>query len=64
VPTQTNFGKDPEWGTLARDQQEARHMPLLQLFGRIPNVLTQLSAHCSKKGCRNQKKVIELNVRI
>jgi very-short-patch-repair endonuclease len=44
VPTQTNFGKDPEWGTLAREiNKKARHMPLRQLFGRIPNVMTQLS---------------------
>ena len=44
VPTQTNFGKDPEWGTLAREiNKKARHMPLRQLFGRIPNVLTQLT---------------------
>ncbi|MGY3581970.1 very-short-patch-repair endonuclease [Bradyrhizobium sp. USDA 4341] len=44
VPTQTGFGRDPEWGTLAREiSKKARHMPLRQLFGRIPNVLTQLS---------------------
>lgn len=44
VPTQTNFGKDPEWGTLARElNKKARHMPLRQLFGKIPNVLTQLA---------------------
>jgi very-short-patch-repair endonuclease len=44
VPTQTNFGKDPEWGTLAREiNKRARHMPLRQLFGRIPNVVTQLA---------------------
>jgi hypothetical protein len=44
VPTQTNFGRDPEWGTLAREiNKKARHMPLRQLFGRIPNVLTQLA---------------------
>ncbi|WP_342740060.1 DUF3320 domain-containing protein [Bradyrhizobium sp. B117] len=44
VPTQTNFGKDPEWGTLAREiNKKARHMPLRQLFGRIPTVLTQLA---------------------
>jgi very-short-patch-repair endonuclease len=44
VPTQTNFGKDPEWGTLAREiSKKARHMPLRQLFSRIPNVLTQLA---------------------
>jgi very-short-patch-repair endonuclease len=44
VPTQTGFGKDPEWGTLAREiSKKARHMPLRQLFGRIPNVITQLA---------------------
>ncbi|OAF16597.1 hypothetical protein AYJ54_05375 [Bradyrhizobium centrolobii] len=44
VPTQTNFGKDPEWGTLAREiNKKARQMPLRQLFGRIPTVLTQLA---------------------
>ncbi|WP_407176383.1 DUF3320 domain-containing protein [Bradyrhizobium sp. STM 3562] len=44
VPTQTNFGKDPEYGCLAREiSKKARHMPLRQLFGRIPNVLTQLA---------------------
>ncbi|WP_244553881.1 DUF3320 domain-containing protein [Bradyrhizobium arachidis] len=44
VPTQTNFGKDPEWGTLAREiSKKARHMPLRQLFGRLPTVLTQLA---------------------
>jgi len=44
IPTQTNFGKDPEWGTLAREiNKKARHMPLRQLFGRLPTVLTQLA---------------------
>ena len=44
MPTQTNFGKDPEWGTLAREiNKKARHMPLRQLFGEIPNVMTQLA---------------------
>lgn len=44
IPTQTNFGKDPEWGTLAREiSKKARHMPLRQLFGRLPTVLTQLA---------------------
>lgn len=44
VPTQTNFGKDPEWGTLAREiNKKARHMPLRQLFGRLQTVLTQLA---------------------
>jgi very-short-patch-repair endonuclease len=44
VPTQTNFGRDPEWGTLAREiNKKARQMPLRLLFGRIPNVMTQLA---------------------
>ena len=44
LPTQTNFGADPEWGTLAREiNKKARHIPLRQLFGRIPNVLTKLA---------------------
>ncbi|MFQ3460009.1 AAA domain-containing protein, partial [Bradyrhizobium sp. UFLA01-814] len=44
IPNQTNFGKDPEWGTLAREiSKKARQMPLRQLFGRIPTVLTQLA---------------------
>uniref|UniRef100_A0A973WVA5 DUF3320 domain-containing protein n=1 Tax=Bradyrhizobium quebecense TaxID=2748629 RepID=A0A973WVA5_9BRAD len=44
LPTQTNFGADPEWGTLAREiNKKAKHIPLRQLFGRIPNVLTKLA---------------------
>lgn len=44
VPSLTNFGKDPEWGTLAHEvHKKARHMPLRQLFGKIPTVLTQLA---------------------
>jgi hypothetical protein len=44
LPTQTNFGADPEWGMLAREiNKKAKHMPLRQLFGRIPNVLTKLA---------------------
>lgn len=44
VPTLTNFGKDPEWGTLSHEvNKKARHLPLRQLFGRIPNVLTKLA---------------------
>lgn len=44
LPTQTNFGADPEWGTLAREiNKKAKQMPLRQLFGRIPNVLTKLA---------------------
>ena len=44
LPTQTNFGADPEWGTLAREiNKKAKHMPLRQLFRRIPTVLTRLA---------------------
>jgi hypothetical protein len=44
LPTQTNFGADPEWGTLAREiNKKAKQIPLRQLFGRIPNVLTKLA---------------------
>lgn len=44
IPTRTNFGADPEWGTLAREtQKRAQHMPLRQLFARIPNALTKLT---------------------
>lgn len=44
IPSQTNFGNDPEWGTLAREtKKKAQHMPLRQLFGRIPTVLTKLT---------------------
>jgi very-short-patch-repair endonuclease len=44
IPTRTNFGADPEWGTLAREtQKRAQHIPLRQLFARIPNALTKLT---------------------
>ena len=44
VPGTTSFGADPEWGTLAREAaKKARHLPLRQLFGKIPNVLTRLT---------------------
>ena len=40
----TNFGSDPEWGALAHEaNKKARHLPLRQLFGKIPNVLTRLA---------------------
>jgi hypothetical protein len=40
IPTRT----DPEWGTLAREiSKKARHLPLRQLFQRIPHALTQLA---------------------
>lgn len=44
VPPPTAFGSDPEWGTLARELvKKTRHMPLRQLFGRIPTALTRLT---------------------
>ena len=44
VPTLTGFGNDPEWGALAREvAKKAHHLPLRQLFGRIPNVLPRLA---------------------
>ena len=44
IPTMTTFGKDPEWGTLAREvTKKARHIPLRQLFKLIPSVLTKLT---------------------
>jgi very-short-patch-repair endonuclease len=44
VPGTTSFGSDPEWGILAREAaKKARHLPLRQLFGKIPNVLTRLT---------------------
>ena len=44
VPSTTNFGKDPEWGTLSYEvNRKARHLPLRQLFAKIPTVLTKLA---------------------
>ncbi|WP_222184067.1 DUF3320 domain-containing protein [Geminicoccus harenae] len=44
VPPPTAFGSDPEWGTLSREiTKRARHMPLRQLFQKIPTVLTRLA---------------------
>jgi very-short-patch-repair endonuclease len=44
VPGMTSFGADPEWGALAREvAKQARHLPLRQLFGKIPTVLTRLT---------------------
>jgi very-short-patch-repair endonuclease len=44
VPGMTSFGADPEWGALAREvAKKARHLPLRQLFGNIPTVLTRLT---------------------
>ena len=40
----TSFGADPEWGTLAREvAKQARHLPLRQLFGKLPTLLTRLT---------------------
>jgi very-short-patch-repair endonuclease len=44
LPDPNAFGADPEWGTLAREiSKKARHLPLRQLFQRIPHALTQLA---------------------
>ena len=44
VPAPTAFGADPEWGTLSRELiKRSRHMPLRQLFSRIPNIVTRLT---------------------
>ena len=44
VPSPNAFGKDQEWGTLSRELiKKQRQMPLRQLFGSIPTVLTRLT---------------------
>lgn len=44
IPPRTAFGKDPEFGTLSREiEKRARHIPLRQLFGQMPNALTRLA---------------------
>jgi very-short-patch-repair endonuclease len=44
VPPPNAFGKDQEWGTLARELiKKQRHMPLRQLFASIPTALTRLT---------------------
>jgi very-short-patch-repair endonuclease len=44
LPDPNAFGTDPEWGILAREiSKKARHLPLRQLFQRIPHALTQLA---------------------
>ena len=44
VPPRSAFGIDPEWGALARElTKRARHMPLRQLFGQLPNALNTLA---------------------
>lgn len=44
VPPPTAFGQDVEWGTLSRElEKRARHMPLRQLFAKLPHVLPKLA---------------------
>jgi hypothetical protein len=44
APGMTSFCADPEWGTLAREvAKQARHLPLRQLFGKLPTLLTRLT---------------------
>lgn len=44
LPPRTAFGRDPEFGTLAREiEKKSRHMPLRQLFGQMPSALTKLA---------------------
>jgi hypothetical protein len=44
LPPRTAFGRDPEFGMLAREiEKRSRHMPLRQLFGHMPTALTKLA---------------------
>jgi hypothetical protein len=44
VPPRTAFGRDPEFGVLAREiEKKARHLPLRRLFGQMPTALTRLA---------------------
>jgi hypothetical protein len=44
VPPRTAFGRDPEFGVLAREiAKKARHLPLRQLFAQMPTALTKLA---------------------
>lgn len=44
IPGPNNFGRDPEYGLLARElTKKMRHLPLRKLFAAIPNALTQLT---------------------
>ncbi|MGD9617665.1 MAG: DUF4011 domain-containing protein [Alphaproteobacteria bacterium] len=44
VPPRTAFGRDPEFGVLAREiERRTRHLPLRQLFGRMSTALTRLA---------------------
>ena len=43
LPPRTAFGRDPEFGTLAREiEKKSRHIPLRQLFGKCPRHLPSL----------------------
>jgi very-short-patch-repair endonuclease len=44
IPPRTGFGRDPEFGVLAREiEKRMRNLPLRQLFGRMPTALTKLA---------------------
>jgi very-short-patch-repair endonuclease len=44
IPGPSAFGRDPEYGLLARELvKKTRHLPLRKLFGAIPNVLPRLT---------------------
>ena len=44
VPAPNAFGADAEWGTLNHEMvKKARHLPIRQLFSRIPTALTKLT---------------------
>jgi hypothetical protein len=44
IPLRNGFGRDPEFGVLAREiEKKMRHLPLRQLFGRMPTALTKLA---------------------
>lgn len=44
IPLRTAFGRDPEFGTLAREiQKRARHLPLRRLFAQMPTALVKLA---------------------
>jgi very-short-patch-repair endonuclease len=44
LPPRTAFGRDPEFGTLAREiEKKSRHIPLRQPFGQMPSALTKLA---------------------
>ena len=44
IPGPTSFGSDPEWGLLSAQLVKKRnHLPIRQLFGRIPTALTRLT---------------------